>query len=66
MSNEPIPPRTAARSRAEQRRSEALQLAVKLLAAGTTSPVDILDVAKQFEHYLRNNDGSNLGKPAQQ
>lgn len=59
---EVVPPRTAARSRAEARRSEALQLAGELVKAGLIGPCGLLDQARAFEHYLRSNDGSNLAK----
>lgn len=59
-----MPPRTAARSRAEQRRSEALQLALEAAKAGLIGITHVTDFARTLENYLRQNDGTNLGNPA--
>lgn len=50
-------PRAASRTRAELRRSEALEHAVKLAVSGLATRGGVIEMAKEFEKFLRNNDG---------
>lgn len=53
--SEGIPPRTLSRSRAEQRKYDALRMTVDLVTASNLQgDIDVmLDVARKFESYLR-------------
>lgn len=60
MSEPGTSPRTAARSRAEARRSESLQIAALLAEKGVIQVGAIVGLAGEFEAFLRRQDGSNL------